>query len=136
MALCWTPDIAVGIPTLDAQHQELFSRADGLLVACSQCRGHEYVGTALRFLERYIVEHFGHEHALMVRHNYPRIEAHDAQHEAFTRRFTELKWKIRIDGPSPDIVTMTNRLMLGWFTGHIRSVDAALGRFLRATQGP
>ena len=80
------------------------------------------------------MRHFGHEEALMTRHGYPAIKKHRAQHVLFTRRLTEPKWAVRTNGPGPDVVDMTTRLMLGWLAAHIRADDVTLVAYLSTIQ--
>ena len=134
MEICWGPALAVGRSEIDEQHRELFSCADGFVVACRQGCGQEYVAKALQFLERYAVRHFGHEEALMARHGYPAVAKHRAKHLLFIRRSTELKWAVRTNGPGPDVIDMTGRLMLGWLAAHIQADDVALVAYLSTIQ--
>jgi hemerythrin len=64
MGIPWTDSLAVGIPEIDQQHQELFLRLERLL------RGivggeREEVGRLLEFLGDYVVRHFGAEERWM-----------------------------------------------------------------------
>lgn len=131
MAIEWTEDLAVGMPEIDAQHQELFRKIDQLLGACIQCRGKEVVGETIQFLGDYVIEHFGNEERYMKQFNYPESADHIKQHRQFIESFEELKKKFESDGPGTHIVIMTNRAVVGWLNSHIRKVDKLLGEFLK-----
>ena len=47
-----------GIPEVDEQHKELFSRVNALLDACSRGDGAAAVRSTLEFLEGYMEQHF------------------------------------------------------------------------------
>ena len=65
MAIEWTEDLATGVPEIDAQHKELFSRINRLLEACNQGQGRAEVGKTLAFLEEYVLIHFSTEEKIM-----------------------------------------------------------------------
>ena len=60
----WSPALAVGVPEIDAQHQELFRRAERLITAL---RGGDRaeVTPLVRYLTDYAVEHFAAEERFM-----------------------------------------------------------------------
>ena len=82
MRIEWTPALSVGNDAIDAQHRELFRRADALLVAIHAGKP-ERVGEVLNFLNRYAVEHFGLEEAWMREHRFRGYLRHKAEHDRF-----------------------------------------------------
>lgn len=135
MPIAWTPDLAVGVETIDNQHKELFQRVSALLDACSAGKGKETIREILAFLEGYVVEHFNDEESLMVRHGYPGYSEHKSLHEQFIREFTALKQQIESDGATGHIVIQTNRIVVNWLNQHIRNVDKLVGAFLKEKKG-
>ncbi len=131
MAIEWTEDLAVGVEIIDDQHKELYQRINRLLEACTQSKGREVVGETIKFLEDYVVTHFGQEEGYMQKYNYPDYLKHKGYHEEFIKSFEELKAKFESDGPGPHIVIMTNRVVVGWLNSHIRNVDKLLGAYLK-----
>ncbi len=131
MAIEWTEDLAVGVEIIDDQHKELYQRINRLLEACSQSKGREVVGETIKFLEDYVVTHFGQEEGYMQKYNYPDYLKHKGYHGEFIKSFGELKSKFETDGPGPHIVIMTNRVVVGWLNSHIRNVDKLLGAYLK-----
>jgi hemerythrin len=132
LAIQWTPDLAVGIEEIDAQHQQLFAATDALLEAMRQGKGQSEVAALLRFLQRYVVEHFGLEEKAMAEARYPGLEAHRAQHQAFTAELAVLFQKHAAAGPSAATVIQVNDRVCGWLRSHIAGSDKALGAFLAA----
>ncbi len=131
MAIEWTEDLAVGVEIIDDQHKELYQRINRLLEACTQSKGREVVGETIKFLEDYVVTHFGQEEGYMQKYNYPEYLKHKGYHAEFIKSFEELKAKFESDGPGPHIVIMTNRVVVGWLNSHIRNVDKLLGAYLK-----
>lgn len=131
MAIVWTADLAVGVPEIDAQHQELFRRIDQLLEASHQGKGKEVVLTTVKFLEQYVVTHFQNEDQAMSGSHYPDRLKHLEEHRCFIQNFQELKQRIEKDGVNVHTIILTNRVVVKWLTHHILTVDKALGQYLR-----
>ncbi len=85
----WTPALAVGVPEIDAQHQELFRRAERLITALRTGDRGE-VEPLVRYLAAYAVEHFAAEERYMREIGYPGLDGHRAVHRAFREDFAEL----------------------------------------------
>ncbi len=136
MAIQWTPDLAVGIEEVDLQHQQLFAAADQLLEAMRQGKGRSEVASLLRFLERYVVEHFGCEEKTMAEARYPALEAHRAQHQGFTAELAALVQKHSTEGATAATVIHVNDRVCGWLRSHIAGSDKALGAFLADRRRP
>jgi len=132
MAILWTPDLATQVDEIDSQHRELFKRINDLLEACRQGRGKEEVQKVIRFLEEYVVTHFGEEEKYMENYHYPEYRDHKAQHKEFMKNFSELKQQFDAEGPGVHIVISTNQIVVDWLRTHIRRLDKALGAFLQA----
>ena len=131
MPIQWTEDLSVGVPQIDKQHKELFSRINNLLEACSQGRGREIVQETIEFIGDYTITHFSTEERYMATHGYPEFKDHKALHDQFIERFFSLKKKVEEDGPGGHIVLETNRTIVTWLNSHIRNVDKKLGQFLK-----
>ncbi len=130
MAIQWTEELAVGEQLIDTQHQEIFRRISTLLDACNKGKGKEAVGDVLNFLGNYVVEHFGAEEKLMQQYDYPEYPQHKQMHEAFIKKFEELKEDYEKNGVALNLVIQTNRFVVGWLNDHIRNVDKKLGKFI------
>jgi hemerythrin len=135
MAIAWDPSLEVGIPEIDAQHQELFRRLDGLLEAIRSGRSREEVGKTLLFLEDYTVQHFGAEETQMIVRAYPGFADHKKEHEGFIAELQALKAEHQRDGPTASLIIRVNTYLTGWLRSHIFRTDRALVAFLTA-RGP
>ncbi len=132
MAIAWDPDLLVGIPEIDEQHQELFRRLDALHEAIRSGRSREEVGRTLAFLRGYAVEHFGAEEALMIQRAYPDLTDHRAEHAAFVGEIAALETEYQRDGPTASLIIRVNTQLTGWLRSHIYRTDKALVAYLRA----
>lgn len=127
----WTPALAVGHGTIDAQHQELFRRLEALLAAMLKGDRTE-IGRLFDFLGSYVVEHFGAEERLMQAHAYPDYVAHKAAHQRFVADYTELKKALdAAGGTGGAALTIKVQSWCGdWLKAHIGGTDQALATFL------
>lgn len=131
MLIEWTPDLAVGLETIDDQHKELYRRINQLLEACGQGKGRQVVGETLTFLEDYIVTHFGNEESYMKQYAYPEYDHHKAQHTYYINSLAQLKDILAKDGPGIHLIVKTNQVVVDWLNGHIRNIDTKLAAFLK-----
>jgi len=127
----WTNNLSIDMPKIDSQHQELFRQIDILLKAWSGGRGRVEVVGIIKFLERYIADHFAVEERYMIKYAYANRLAHMAQHEVFRTNFEKLKTRYYQTGADDDLIADMNELVVDWFRDHIRFVDRALGLYLK-----
>ncbi|MGC8717915.1 MAG: bacteriohemerythrin [bacterium] len=110
MAINWNKNLETGIPTIDSQHKELFKRINEVLDFSNKSR--ETINETVRFLQSYIVNHFGTEERLMSRANYPEYSVHKNEHERYTKEFNALKDKIEKEGIGVSISVQMNHLLI------------------------
>jgi hemerythrin len=131
MALRWTSELSVGIPEIDAQHEELFDRVDALETAIL-ARDRATAVRVLRFLREYVHQHLAAEEALMAALEYPARAAHEAEHAGFTRTIEELDRVLEEQGATAALVHRMQREVSGWLRDHVFSTDLALGWYVRS----
>lgn len=129
--LTWTPALAVGVPELDAQHQELFRRANEFLDGLG---GHGPVDLErlLGFLRAYAEAHFGVEEGWMREGLYPGLAAHEAEHRRFLAELDGLAGSEGQARPPLEVASWLVR----WLHDHVLLADGAAARFIRATARP
>ncbi len=130
MAIEWTQDLAVGVPGIDRQHQEIFRRVDALLQAAHHGAAKDRVGELVDFLAKYVVEHFSGEERAMAQHAYPGVAAHKERHAAFLKDFSALRAQYERDGASLALTLQVQRRVVDWLVTHIKKEDKAFGVFL------
>jgi hemerythrin len=131
MALTWDKSLAVGVKSIDTQHQELFRQVNALLEAMMKGQGKPEIEKLLGFLAGYVVDHFAGEEKLMAQYKYPAAAAHKQQHVDFVKKFGELKGEFDKHGATSDVTITLNRFVCGWLREHIGTTDTALGKFLQ-----
>lgn len=131
VALQWTSALSMGVPEIDAQHEELFRRIDRLLDAMLHSDRSE-AGRMLAYLRGFVVDHFGAEERLMVELGYPDLERHLAEHRAFAAALHEVDQAFLAQGPTAAIMLKLEQQAVGWLRDHVYFTDVALGRYVQA----
>jgi hemerythrin len=131
----WTQALSVGIDIIDEQHKELFEKINDLVEAIRSHTCKYKIGDVVKFLEDYVVFHFGEEEKFMLELGYPDYKHHKAQHEEFMRNIERIKEILpTLEGGrkpgSYDLSVETNQLVVDWIIEHISQVDKSLGKFL------
>jgi len=133
-AIAWDPSLALGLASVDAQHQELFRRTADLVAEMERGPEPDEVESLLGYLARYVCEHFGAEEELMLHFGFPGLPAHRARHQEFIRAFALLRAEVRRSGPTPELATRLGATVVGWLREHIGGTDLELARFLIEAQ--
>lgn len=124
----WSPSLAVGVAEIDAQHQELFRRAERLIAALRAGERSE-VESLVGYLTGYVAEHFSSEERFMREIGYPGLDAHRAVHETFREDLAELMADFRRKGPTPLVALTLHNYLSDWLRRHVGGLDVEIGRF-------
>ncbi len=130
--IIWDPSLETGDPTIDAQHQELFSLVNQLRDASVEGWAEEGVRDVLVRLSDYVATHFAAEQALMARVRYPvdAVMSHTDEHMKLTQRTTEMA-KAYARGEVATVLPLAE-FLYEWLGTHIRKTDRALIDHARA----
>ncbi|MCM2332769.1 MAG: bacteriohemerythrin [Anaeromyxobacteraceae bacterium] len=131
MALQWTSTLSVGVPEIDAQHQELFRRIDRLLDAVLR-RDRSEAGAVLAWLGTFVQDHFSAEERLMAETGYPDAERHVKEHRDFARRLAEIEADFEAHGATAAVMYALEQHAVGWLGDHVYFSDVSLGRWVLA----
>jgi hemerythrin len=134
MTMGWSPSLALGIPEIDAQHQELFRRLGALLHAM-EIGSRDEIGTLFEFLAAYVAEHFGAEERLMQECAFPGFTVHKAAHDRFVREYQALRKLFDENGPTQAVAIKAKTWLVDWLTGHITGTDQLLAGHLLKRAG-
>ena len=125
----WTPELAVGIEEIDAQHQELFRRAERFIEGLGE-PSRQDVGILLSYLRLYCVTHFGAEESWMRQVDYPGYDAHKVEHDRFIENILELSREHERRG-SPGIeANKVSGWLSAWLQEHVSGTDKAFAQFV------
>ena len=125
----WTPDMSVGVESLDNDHKLLLSLVNQLDEAVRAGRGEEQVAGVLESLLDYTAFHFEREQALMEACGYPDADAHTHTHQVLKTQVMHIRERYLAN---PD--TIHDREVLAflknWLTSHIMGRDKLYSPFM------
>lgn len=130
----WTQDMAVGIETIDAQHQELFKRINDLLLAIKEHRCRSEIDGTIKFLDDYARFHFSEEEKRMQEAGYDGLADHRKHHADYLNNIEELKelaGQPRVEGASYELSVTTNQVVVDWIVDHIMKIDRKFGEYVK-----
>lgn len=130
----WTPNLSVGVASIDSEHKELIGKIDALYEAGRNHKSSEYVGDLLKFLHDYTKTHFTHEETYMLSIRYPGYDQQKQQHTAFIEHLDKLQKEFDKSGGSLLVILDANQFMLNWLTKHITVLDKQIGEYAKKLQ--
>ena len=128
----WKPEYAVGIGSIDAQHQGLFAIGRELYAAMSTGQGRAVLARILDRLVQYTTVHFAHEERLMQLHKYPDYAKHKAQHDALVKQV--MGFQADFAGGRATMAVPVLQLIKDWLENHIKVCDTAYAPYMKAQQ--
>lgn len=131
MAIVWTPDLSVGVSSIDGQHKQLFEKADQLFEAGKNGKSKEVIGQLLNFLDAYTKQHFKDEEAYMAHINYPGLAEQQIAHKNFVSELTKLKNEYEKSGGNISVIINANQMVVDWLSKHISGMDKKIGTFAK-----
>lgn len=120
----WSEKISVGVPAMDAQHQQLMRLLNAFAT-------HSDPGVAfdtIMSMFDYAAVHFGEEEALLSRVGYPELERQKREHQAFLSKTTELSAQSLSD---PAVYVKIATYLTSWLLHHIMEEDMKYKPFLQ-----
>jgi hemerythrin len=118
--------MGTGIPSVDAQHQELIRHLNELYRAHRAGVEPEDVKKILKFLTGYAETHFRHEETIMEERKCPLRRENRLAHARFLREYEELVSMYSVDDDTDLLVTEIEHMAGRWLSTHICRVDVAL----------
>jgi hemerythrin len=129
MEIVWRQNLAVGVPEIDRQHQELFARVNTLILASKSNGSAEQIAELFRFLDEYVKEHFTFEEQLQRQYGYPRAAEHLKMHDAFIAKLHAFKERYLADGASLGLRIKVHEFVVNWLVQHISHEDKELAAY-------
>jgi hemerythrin len=126
----WTPELAIGVPQLDAQHLALFEAAARFEAAVTAGEPHDRLRAQLGTIADLAVEHFLAEEKLMREVGYPRLAEHLQEHAYVRRRFRSLMPQWDSEGDSKEMITVLLGFLDLWLNTHVAHSDRPIGNFI------
>ena len=134
MARTWNDALAIGIPLLDCQHQQLLDQMDALLEAIEQQKGQQELRSIMGFLKMYINNHFNYEESCMTLYKCPVACNNQNAHARFMQTLDDINRQIENKQPLNLISLRVKQELVDWFVNHIKSVDIKLKPCISVTK--
>lgn len=122
----WNPSLAIGIPLIDTQHQQLLDQLDALSEALQAGKGEYELKSILKFLEMYVNQHFGYEEQCMHRYQCPVAKINQEVHQVFVQRMQLICQEIERSGATLTLANRVQQELTNWFIIHIKTIDTKL----------
>jgi hemerythrin len=132
--IAWKDAYSVGIPTIDAQHQELINLTDCLNQACISGTetGRVYFKKVMHDLVQYVTFHFSAEEKIMERIGFPGLAEHKKEHEQFVKKvLEEVK---NFESGKAIVPNIFVRYLWDWILTHIAKTDQKYGVYIKKTK--
>jgi hemerythrin len=126
----WNNRLRLNLDAIDQQHCELVGMINDLDHAMGQGRDRAVIGWILSTLEAYSHYHFGMEEDLLALHQYPDLDDHRSEHEAFVRDLSELRAAHELGRVDVSVGVMA--FLSHWLRDHICGTDRDYAPFLIA----
>jgi len=117
----WKDSFSVGIDSIDEDHKGLINIINELFDAVSHGVAKERISSNLVKLLDYTKTHFRREEILFEKTNYPLLEEHKQQHDAFIIKINNLQKDF--DKGNQTISVELLKFLTDWLVNHILSSD-------------
>jgi len=123
----WEASLETGMALIDEQHRTLIEQ---IKILADHARP-DRIPETLRFLENYVVEHFGTEENLHDETDYPESEAHLDVHNAFIQTFLDFKKEYEANGEEERLLMLLKltKLLSAWLREHITEMDRRFAEY-------
>ena len=129
----WDPKYALGIPTIDAQHKDLFELIDRLIEANHNWTSKDIIESILTDLMRYTSQHFSEEEALLADIHSPLLKEQQTQHAIFINRLDQL-FKHLESGKKLLATMEATAFLKEWLLKHVLLIDSKYAKELQVHQ--
>lgn len=123
----WTPQLEVGFPEMDHQHQGLIALMDRLDQEILQDASRAECLATLDELGERSVAHFAEEEALMSHVHFPRADQHLILHRTLLDKYYE--YSDEMHSPTGRLTPQFMDFLNNWLTRHISGPDTQYGVF-------
>jgi len=118
--------MSTGVVEIDEEHQELIAMINRLHRACVTGAAKTELREMMNFLGGYVQTHFSHEEEIMEQQQCPERARNKMAHEKFLKTFQKLMADFEAKGAATSVLVDIKRLVAGWLTNHICTIDTGL----------
>ena len=129
----WTPDLSVGVESIDTDHKLLISLINQLDDAIRVGESRETVSRVLDALLDYTNYHFAREERLMRASGYPDIDAHSRTHATLRAQVHDIRDRYRRNAESIHAREVL-AFLKNWLTAHVIGRDKLYVPFMQSAR--
>jgi hemerythrin-like metal-binding protein len=126
----WREEFSIGIASVDYEHKGMIGMINQLHEEISATPSRDTVTDFLGEIHSLISAHFALEEREMLEMGYDAFEDHKDDHERLLDEIRDIMDAFE-DDDSADYAEELGRRLEVWFTGHFKTQDARLHRFLK-----
>lgn len=131
--MLWKDKYALGVPVVDAQHQELFRRIETFVQTLRSPFAWEEkvmrVNETLEFMKAYVVEHFRDEEAYQLRIGYPGYQIHKQIHDEMVGYVLAVSAEYERSGYNEQLMQQFAGRLLAWLINHVAAEDQRIADY-------
>jgi len=133
--MLWKDNYKLGVPSIDAQHKELFRRVESFLqVLRSEERWEDKIpkiDETLEFMKGYVVDHFRDEEEYQRSIGYPGYEAHKQKHTGMVDYVLEVTKQYEQSNNNEQLMQQFGGRLLAWLINHVAAEDQRIADYAR-----
>ncbi len=120
--ITWTPDMSVGIDSLDEDHKVLIVCLNEYIDACDHKDSVTILNNIFNVLLDYTGYHFRREEKVLEACGYPGLEAHKELHVTLTQKVIDSR-NSHMSNPGNTLSDEVREFLQSWLQDHILSCD-------------
>lgn len=133
--MIWKEEYKIGVPLIDQQHEELFSRITVFVDAVrSDTKWSEKVNQVydtLRFMKDYAARHFSDEETYQKEIGYPEADEHRKMHEDMTSYIGMIAKQCETGGCREIVMQQFAGQLVTWLVKHVTGEDQKIADFVQ-----
>lgn len=133
--MIWKEKYAVGVPVIDAQHEELFRRVTDFVTTLRSggdwAEKEQRVNDTLNFMKAYVVEHFRDEEAYQREIRYPSFDEHRKIHADMVCYVGEVSAQYEQSREKEQLMQQFAGRLLAWLINHVTAEDQKIADYDR-----
>lgn len=137
--MIWKEKYKVGVPLIDSQHEELFSRVAAFMTTLRSDQPWdqkvEKVNETLEFMKGYVVTHFADEEAYQASVGYPQFEDHQKIHQGMVAYVVAVSEEYEKEGFKEELMQQFGGKLMAWLINHVVADDQKIAEYARGKEG-
>lgn len=137
--MIWKEKYKIGVPLIDAQHEELFARVTSFVETLRSDKDWNEkvnnVNKTLEFMKAYVVTHFKDEEAYQEKIGYPAFSAHKQTHDDMVAYVGMISEQYEKEGYREITMQQFAGKLVTWLVNHVVAEDQKIGDYEKGKEG-